>query len=95
MCNIIGLKFLTFMYIMYIEIYFKKYIESFLEPKPSTSEQSKVSTKIQLSQKSKTLTLNEESDETEVIEKNEEAEIIEKHDKAKITIKTNKGTLLS
>ncbi|KAG5330826.1 TIM protein, partial [Acromyrmex heyeri] len=38
----------------------KIYIESFLEPKPSTSEQSEVSTKIQLSQKSKTLTLNEE-----------------------------------
>ncbi|XP_012062583.1 PREDICTED: protein timeless homolog [Atta cephalotes] len=63
------------------------------EPKPSTSEQSKVSTKIQLSQKSKTLTLNEESDETEVTEKNEEAEIIEKHDEAKITIKTNKESI--
>ncbi|XP_018375486.1 PREDICTED: protein timeless homolog [Trachymyrmex cornetzi] len=63
------------------------------EPKPSTSKQSEVSTKIQLSQKSKTLTLNEESDETEVTEKNDEAEIIEKHGEAKVTVKTNKENM--
>ncbi|XP_018314888.1 LOW QUALITY PROTEIN: protein timeless homolog [Mycetomoellerius zeteki] len=62
------------------------------EPKPSTSEQSEISTKIQ-SQKSKTLTLNNKSDETEVTEKNDEVEIIEKNDEAKVPVKTNKESI--
>ncbi|KYN04845.1 Protein timeless like protein [Cyphomyrmex costatus] len=71
----------------------KKFFAS-RDPKPSTSKQSEVSTKIQLSQKSKTLLkLNKESDETEDTEKNNETEIIEKNDEAKVVVKTNKGNV--
>lgn len=81
------LKYMIFCSRTYnVESYEKKYIELFLEPEPSTSEQSELSTKIQLSQQSKTLlTSNEESDEVEATEKNDETEI---------AVKAHKGTLL-
>lgn len=67
----------------------------FLEPKPSTSKQSKPCTKIQLSQESKELSqLNEESDEAEVAEKNDETKVTEKNNEAEVAKETNEGMSL-
>lgn len=73
------------------------YIESTVEPKPSTSKQ--LEPRAQLSQKSEKFSeLNEASSETEVTgntnetEKNDEAENMEKRDTTVVLKKTSKGT---